>query len=167
MADEGEFDIYSDYDFGQADDILDEIVNDNPTPKKRPRPTTKEPSSEPSPKTPKIEKEVPQRIQTTTQTYQPNSTDTKSLPYSITQLRGITTKPAPSIYLGELHWYTTDKDVKAPLEKANLITELKEMTFFEHKINGKSKGIVFFEFNSKDAAMQAKSIFEKVQVATT
>lgn len=39
--------------------------------------------------------------------------------------------------------YTTDKDVQEPLRKTNLIEHLKEMSFFEYKMNGKSKGYTY------------------------
>ena len=75
-----------------------------------------------------------------------------------------------------------DENVKAPLVQAGVDSELKELTFFEHKVNGKSRGYVsdrksllilscmcaklqvsicFLEFTSQDAAAKAKDIYDK------
>ncbi|KAI7903031.1 uncharacterized protein BX663DRAFT_58760 [Cokeromyces recurvatus] len=166
--DEEEFDIYGDYDFSQSDDILDEITTEKPiTSNKRTRTNDdKEEILEESVKNLKVPrheeqkdevKKKEQKVQSAA-VYQNNNNVT--IPQALTQLRGISTKPTQSIYLGELHWYTTDKIIKEPLKKANLLEQIKEMTFFEHKNNGKSKGIVFFEFTNKDYALQAKTIFD-------
>ena len=36
--------------------------------------------------------------------------------------------------------YVNDEDVKAPLVEGGIINELKDLTFYEHKVNGKSRG---------------------------
>ncbi|KAI8993518.1 hypothetical protein BDB01DRAFT_776547 [Pilobolus umbonatus] len=170
MAEE-ELDIYSDY---NTDDIFDEIVNDKPI-KKRPRnklsnDEIKEEIDDTSrqSKVPRLNeqpKQTPQKIQTTTQAYQnsPSSHSRTKLPSALTQLRGISTTPTTNIYLGELHWYTTDEEVRAPLVKADIIDQLREMTFYEHKVNGKSKGIVYLEFTTADYATQAKDIYDHTE----
>ncbi|PHZ10883.1 uncharacterized protein RHIMIDRAFT_314347 [Rhizopus microsporus ATCC 52813] len=177
-----ELDIYGDYDFGLGDD-LEEIVHDVPV-KKRSRPEEEEElMDEKTTKSLKInedQKQGYQKIQTTLQAYQSHKQQQQQqhhhqqqhhqqqqlqhqIPTSLTQLRGISNQPTSSIYLGELHWYTTDKDVQEPLKKANLIEHLKEMTFFEYKMNGKSKGIVFLEFDNEEYASHAKDVFEKTE----
>ncbi|EIE77730.1 hypothetical protein RO3G_02434 [Rhizopus delemar RA 99-880] len=165
MAEE-EVDIYGDYEFGLGDD-LEEIVHDVPA-KKRSRSDTEEASDEKHVKSLRLNEDqnkASQKIQTTTQAYQNNrqqqQQQQQQIPTSLTQLRGISNQPTSSIYLGELHWYTTDKDIKSLLEKANLIDHLKELTFFEYKMNGKSKGIVFLEFDNEEYASHAKDIFER------
>ncbi|KAI9281077.1 hypothetical protein BY458DRAFT_430117 [Sporodiniella umbellata] len=163
MAEE-EVDIYSDYDFNLGDD-LEDIVQDVPF-KKRSRSDNEENRDEKLLKTPKHNEEQKpgsQKIQTTTQAYQVHrhQPQHQQVPTSLTQLRGISNQPTSSIYLGELHWYTTDNDVREPLKKAQLIEHLKELTFFENKMNGKSKGIVFLKFENEDHASHAKNIFER------
>ncbi|KAG0763674.1 hypothetical protein G6F57_006212 [Rhizopus arrhizus] len=168
MAEE-EVDIYGDYEFGLGDD-LEEIVHDVPA-KKRSRSDTEETSDEKHVKSLRLNEDqnkASQKIQTTTQAYQNNrqqqqQQQQQQIPTSLTQLRGISNQPTSSIYLGELHWYTTDKDIKSLLEKANLIDHLKELTFFEYKMNGKSKGIVFLEFDNEEYASHAKDIFERTE----
>ncbi|KAG1474119.1 hypothetical protein G6F56_000542 [Rhizopus delemar] len=154
MAEE-EVDIYSDYDYGLGDD-LEEIVHDVPF-KKRSRPDNEDKDEKPL-KSCKHNEEQKQAYQN--HRHQPQHQQT---PSSLTQLRGISNQPTNSIYLGELHWYTTEKDVREPLKKAHLIEYLKELTFFEYKMNGKSKGIVFLEFDNEDHASYAKEIYERTE----
>lgn len=45
-----------------------------------------------------------------------------------------------SLLISELHWWNTDDDIRGWINQAQVEDELKEMTFSEHKINGKSKG---------------------------
>ena len=45
-----------------------------------------------------------------------------------------------AITLSELHWYTTEDDIRGWINQAGCEDELKQITFSEHKVNGKSKG---------------------------
>ncbi len=45
-----------------------------------------------------------------------------------------------AILVSDLHWWNTDDDVRGWVNQANCEDELKEITFSEHKVNGKSKG---------------------------
>lgn len=45
-----------------------------------------------------------------------------------------------ALMVSELSWWTTDDDIRGWLRKADGETDIKEMTFSEHKVNGKSKG---------------------------
>jgi len=47
-----------------------------------------------------------------------------------------------AILISELHWWNTDDDVRGWVNQAQVEDELKEITFSEHKVNGKSKGQV-------------------------
>jgi len=51
-----------------------------------------------------------------------------------------------AILISELHWWNTDDDVRGWVNQAQVEDELKEITFSEHKVNGKSKGQVQFLF---------------------
>jgi hypothetical protein len=45
-----------------------------------------------------------------------------------------------ALLISELHWWNTDDDVRGWINQAQCEDELKEITFSEHKVNGKSKG---------------------------
>ncbi|PNP49533.1 hypothetical protein THARTR1_09855 [Trichoderma harzianum] len=45
-----------------------------------------------------------------------------------------------AVMISELNWWMTDDDIRGWLRKAGCEREIKELTFSEHKVNGKSKG---------------------------
>jgi hypothetical protein len=45
-----------------------------------------------------------------------------------------------ALLISDLHWWNTDDDIRGWVNQAQCEDELKEVTFSEHKINGKSKG---------------------------
>lgn len=45
-----------------------------------------------------------------------------------------------ALLVSELNWWNTDDDVRGWARHANCEDELKDITFSEHKVNGKSKG---------------------------
>lgn len=47
-----------------------------------------------------------------------------------------------ALMISELHWWTTEDDIRGWANEAGAEDELKELTFSEHKVNGKSKGLV-------------------------
>jgi hypothetical protein len=47
-----------------------------------------------------------------------------------------------ALLISDLHWWNTDDDVRGWVNQANCEDELKDVTFSEHKVNGKSKGYV-------------------------
>ena len=69
------------------------------------------------------------------------------------QKQGVKRKEAPdsrhvehnattALFISDLHWWTTDDDVRGWINQAECEDELKDITFSEHKVNGKSKGWV-------------------------
>ncbi|KAL4970056.1 RNA-binding protein [Aspergillus stella-maris] len=62
----------------------------------------------------------------------------------------------PALLISELHWWTTDDDIRGWVREAGCEDELKDVTFSEHKVNGKSKGQAFLEFTSLPAASASK-----------
>jgi hypothetical protein len=53
-----------------------------------------------------------------------------------------------ALYIADLHWWTTDDDIRGWVNECGCEDELKDITFSEHKVNGKSKGYVMFVLNN-------------------
>lgn len=64
------------------------------------------------------------------------------------------------LLLSDLNWWTTDDDIRGWVTHALCEDELKDITFSEHKVNGKSKGQAYLEFSSQQAATAAKHQIE-------
>jgi hypothetical protein len=45
-----------------------------------------------------------------------------------------------ALLISDLHWWNTDDDIRGWINQAQVEDELREITFSEHKVNGKSKG---------------------------
>ena len=45
-----------------------------------------------------------------------------------------------ALYVSDLHWWSTDDDIRGWVSACECEDELKDITFNEHKVNGKSKG---------------------------
>ena len=85
-----------------------------------------------------------------------NSTDESShgqvnLPKQAPQTQGLKRKEGAddrpldsgatnALFLSDLHWWITDDDVRGWANQSQCEDELTDVTFGEHKINGKSKG---------------------------
>ncbi|KAH9331369.1 hypothetical protein KI387_003477, partial [Taxus chinensis] len=57
------------------------------------------------------------------------------------------------LFVGELHWWTTDAELEAELSKYGRVKEVK---FFDEKASGKSKGYCQVEFYDSAAASACK-----------
>ncbi|KAI9368803.1 hypothetical protein BJX61DRAFT_536940 [Aspergillus egyptiacus] len=68
----------------------------------------------------------------------------------------------PALLISELHWWTTDDDIRGWVREAECEDELKDVTFSEHKVNGKSKGQAFLEFTALPAASATKRQIESL-----
>ncbi|KAK7205603.1 hypothetical protein BZA70DRAFT_165223 [Myxozyma melibiosi] len=62
-----------------------------------------------------------------------------------------------SLVIADLDWWTSEEDVRGWSAQANVEYELKDITFNEHKANGKSRGAVYMEFISPQAATAVKT----------
>ncbi|KAL4884736.1 hypothetical protein BJY04DRAFT_169917 [Aspergillus karnatakaensis] len=68
----------------------------------------------------------------------------------------------PALLISELNWWTTDDDIRGWVREAGCEGELKDVTFSEHKVNGKSKGQAFLEFTSLPASSATKHQIESL-----
>ena len=66
----------------------------------------------------------------------------------------------PALRLTELQWWTTEEDLRSYCAKAGVEDQLKELSFGEHKIDGKSRGEAYLEFESASAAEKVKTEVE-------
>lgn len=64
-----------------------------------------------------------------------------------------TVQAQPSIYIGNLTWWTTDQELE---DLFSPFGKLRSIKFFEDKVNGKSKGYALVEFATAEAAARAK-----------
>ncbi|KAK1758567.1 hypothetical protein QBC47DRAFT_399464 [Echria macrotheca] len=65
-----------------------------------------------------------------------------------------------ALMISELNWWITDDDIRGWVREAGCEDELKDLTFSEHKVNGKSKGQVYVEFTSQQAATAVKRLLD-------
>lgn len=60
--------------------------------------------------------------------------------------RPIESGATSAILISDLHWWNTDDDIRGWVNQAQCEDELIDITFSEHKVNGKSKGCVLWLF---------------------
>jgi hypothetical protein len=79
---------------------------------------------------------------------QPNSVPPKAtLPQGVKRKETSDERPIDhdatnALMISDLHWWITEDDIRGWTNEAGAEDELKELTFSEHKVNGKSKGLV-------------------------
>jgi RNA recognition motif. (a.k.a. RRM, RBD, or RNP domain) len=71
-----------------------------------------------------------------------------------------------ALMISELHWWTTEDDIRDWAVQSHCEDSLKDITFSEHKVNGKSKGQAFVDFTSSAAATALKHKVESLSDGT-
>ncbi|GAA5945066.1 hypothetical protein JCM3775_004276, partial [Rhodotorula graminis] len=66
-----------------------------------------------------------------------------------------------AVYLGDLHWWTSDADIVHLCALAGLDVPFRDVVFSQHKVNGKSKGVVWVECGASDKAQQLKAYIDR------
>ncbi|GAA6051696.1 hypothetical protein JCM3770_001232 [Rhodotorula araucariae] len=65
-----------------------------------------------------------------------------------------------AVYVGDLHWWTSDADIVQLAALAGIDVPFKDVVFAEHKVNGKSKGVVWVECGTLEKAQQLKAYID-------
>ncbi|KAL8953988.1 MAG: hypothetical protein Q9222_000198 [Ikaeria aurantiellina] len=65
-----------------------------------------------------------------------------------------------ALFISDLHWWVTDDDIRGWANQNQCEDELDDVTFSEHKVNGKSKGQAYVLFKSPQAATATKQKIE-------
>ena len=85
-----------------------------------------------------------------------NTEASKLAVQSLKRKDGIDERPIDSgataaLTVSELHWWINDDDIRGWASQCQCEDELREITFSEHKVNGKSKGSVHYYHKSEVA----------------
>ncbi|KAL8897239.1 MAG: hypothetical protein Q9207_007313 [Kuettlingeria erythrocarpa] len=65
-----------------------------------------------------------------------------------------------ALFISELHWWVNEDDIRGWANQIQCEDELEDVTFNEHKVNGKSKGQAYVLFKSPQAATAIKQSIE-------
>ena len=67
-----------------------------------------------------------------------------------------------ALMISDLHWSNSEDEIRGWANAVGAEDELKEITFSEHKVNGKSKGQAFVDFASPQASTALKHKIEAI-----
>ncbi|OQO00643.1 hypothetical protein B0A48_13133 [Cryoendolithus antarcticus] len=66
----------------------------------------------------------------------------------------------PALRLSELHWWTTEEDLRGFCAAASAESHMTDISFGEHRQNGKSRGEAYLEFSTPSASAATKREIE-------
>ncbi|KAJ1564764.1 hypothetical protein HK405_014025, partial [Cladochytrium tenue] len=74
-----------------------------------------------------------------------------------------------ALNVNNLQWWTTDEELRSIAVEAGVGDQLKDkdIVFLEHKINGKSRGLVYLEFTTPAAARAVKDLMDRLALYLT
>jgi hypothetical protein len=76
--------------------------------------------------------------------------------------RPIDSGATTALMISDLHWWTTEDDLRKWANQVNAEMEILEISFSEHKVNGKSKGQVYMLFASAHSSTAVKHKIESI-----
>ncbi|RKP34098.1 hypothetical protein BJ085DRAFT_28263 [Dimargaris cristalligena] len=74
-----------------------------------------------------------------------------------------TARPMAAILVSNMHWYTSEDDIRANIDNDNVRSDINNVIFNENKSNGKSLGIAYIDFLNAKSAARAKDILQKTE----
>lgn len=66
-----------------------------------------------------------------------------------------------ALLISEMQWWNTEDEIRSWINYASCEDELREITFSEHKVNGKSKGYVYLACTATQNLLYRKPILTK------
>ena len=132
----------------RAEETSDQtILPTEPTSSAEDRPLANSQATHPDVKTEHEGNDVAQKIASTDE----SGPDPVQLPKQAPQTQGLKRKDGvddryvdpgatTALFVSELHWWVNDDDVRGWANQSQCEDELEDITFSEHKVNGKSKG---------------------------
>ncbi|EST08960.1 RNA recognition motif domain protein [Kalmanozyma brasiliensis GHG001] len=83
-------------------------------------------------------------------------------------IRTLASRPRPTdpsvqnaLYIGDLNWWASDSELLTIASSLGIQLSLQDITFSEHKVNGKSKGVAYVETDSEADARKIKGWFDE------